>query len=98
MSASIRERDLEARLVREVRRRGGLTYKFTSPGQVGVPDRIVILPGGAVWFLELKTETGRLSRTQYHQLQRLRGMGANALAVYGGAELDRVLEVMFHGI
>ena len=41
-----RERNVERRLVDLVRRRGGLCLKWTSPGTVGVPDRIVVMPGG----------------------------------------------------
>ena len=66
------EKNVEKLFVREVQARGGITYKFTSPGNVGVPDRIAITPEGQVWFVELKTETGRLSRMQEYQLERLR--------------------------
>lgn len=92
------EKDIESRLVREVRRRGGLTYKFVSPGNVGVPDRIVITPRGEVWFVELKTETGRLSRMQEYQLERLREGNANACAVYGMDDMLRVLEAVFREV
>jgi hypothetical protein len=77
------EKDIEQYLVREVHKRGGLTYKFVSPAARGVPDRIVIIPGGAVWFVELKTETGRLSPLQRRHLKQLRQVGANATVVYG---------------
>lgn len=44
-----RERNVERRLVDLVRRRGGLCLKWTSPGTVGVPDRIVVMPGGRIY-------------------------------------------------
>lgn len=91
----MREKDIESRLVREVHRRGGLTYKFVSPGSVGVPDRIIITPGGAVWFVELKTETGRISRMQQYQLERLQGIGARACVVYGLEDMLNTLGVIF---
>lgn len=77
------ERDIEHYLTTEARKRGGLAFKFVSPGACGVPDRIVIAPGGAVWFVELKTETGRLSPLQTRHLELLRNVGANATVVYG---------------
>mgnify|MGYP003704455773 CR=1 FL=1 len=40
------------------------TYKFKSPSQRGVADRIVCLPDGRTWFVELKKEGGRLSELQ----------------------------------
>jgi hypothetical protein len=50
----VRERDVELHLVHKVRAAGGLAYKFVSPGHRGVPDRIVLMPDGKVWFVELK--------------------------------------------
>lgn len=79
----MREADLEARLVREVEALGGAAYKFVSPGQVGVPDRLVVLPGGRVLFAELKAEGGRLSRMQLYQISRLRRLGAEVWEVRG---------------
>ena len=51
-----RERDIEKWLREKIQQLGGVAMKFTSPGNDGVPDRIAILPGGQVWFKELKKE------------------------------------------
>ena len=50
----MREKDIEKILVAEVRKLGGRAYKWVSPGNDGVPDRIVIFPGKAPVFVELK--------------------------------------------
>ena len=84
----MRESTIEARLVREVRKLGGLCYKFTSPGDPGVPDRIIILPGGLVVFVELKTEIGRLAKIQKWQIEELRKRGANVRVL---KRMDQVL-------
>lgn len=84
----MRESTIEVRLVREVRKLGGLCYKFTSPGAPGVPDRIIILPGGLVVFVELKTEIGRLAKIQKWQIDELRKRGANVRVLKG---MDQVL-------
>ncbi len=68
----MRERDIEKKLVAGIKKLGGVAYKWTSPGQDGVPDRIVILPDGEVIFVELKQEEGRLSKLQRYQIDRLR--------------------------
>lgn len=93
------EKEIERRMCEMIRKRGGLTYKFTSPGNVGVPDRLIITPTGVVWFVELKTETGRLSKIQKWQIRELEKRGANVQVVYGlqGA-IDFVNEVMSSGI
>ena len=59
----MRERAIEEKLVQAVRTEGGLAPKFTSPGFDGVPDRLVLLPGGRIAFIELKApgKTLRLS-------------------------------------
>lgn len=48
------EKDIESYLRDVVRKIGGKAYKFVSPGNPGVPDRIVILPDGRILFVELK--------------------------------------------
>ena len=60
----MKESEIERVLVEEVKRLGGRAYKWTSPGNDGVPDRIVFLPDTRVIFVELKTDTGRLSPLQ----------------------------------
>ena len=78
----MRERDIEKILVREVRRAGGEAYKWVSPGNDGVPDRIVIL-GGELVFVELKSETGQLSPVQKLQIAKLRTLGQEVEVVKG---------------
>ena len=76
------ESQLEARLVQGVKALGGIAYKFVSPGNRGVPDRLVVLPGGRLLFAELKADGGRLSRMQAYQLESLRRLGAEVWTVW----------------
>lgn len=71
----MKESEIERVLVEEVKRLGGRAYKWVSPGNGGVPDRIVILPNTRPIFVELKTDTGRLSPLQENQIQRLKNLG-----------------------
>lgn len=82
------EKQIEARLRRRVNEIGGLFYKFVSPGNDGVPDRIAVLPGGQVWFIELKADSGRASGLQKWQIEQLRNRGANAIIIRGKEEAD----------
>lgn len=58
------ERQVEAYLVKKVKSLGGVALKFTSPARRGVADRIVCFPNGSTWFVEVKTQGGRLSELQ----------------------------------
>jgi len=58
-SKSIRECTVEKELVARVQAEGGQAYNFASPGRRGVPDRLVLLPGRAPEFVELKRPCGR---------------------------------------
>lgn len=50
----MREKTIEKKLADAVKARGGLAPKFTSPGFDGMPDRIVLMPGGRMAFVEVK--------------------------------------------
>ena len=58
------EKEIENYFVWTVERKGGRTYKFTSPSRRGVADRSACLPDGNTWVVELKTKGGRLSELQ----------------------------------
>lgn len=83
----MRERDIENWLVRQVRQAGGMCWKLTSPGSSGVPDRLVILPGGRIWFVELKAEDGVLSSIQDYQIRQMLGRGCRAVVLRGMDEV-----------
>lgn len=50
----MREKTTEQKLVNAVKSMGGIAPKFVSPGFDGMPDRIVLLPGGCIGFVEVK--------------------------------------------
>lgn len=88
----MRERELEKILRDEVRKLGGRAYKWVSPGNDGVPDRIVVFPGKPPVFVELKTETGRLSAIQAAQIRRLENLGQQVRVVRGIDELSQFFQ------
>lgn len=90
----MKESQIENKLVCMVRERGGLCYKFISPCNPGVPDRIVITPTGKTIFVELKTEIGSLQRIQEWQLAEMRKRGCDVRVLKGlQAVKDFVKEV-----
>lgn len=86
------EKDIERLLVRRVKEMGGKAYKFVSPGNAGVPDRIVILPTGHVIFIELKTDTGSLTKLQKIQIKKLLKLNQQVFILYGKSEVERFLD------
>ena len=69
------EKQIEQSLVKAVKNMGGISPKFVSPGLDGMPDRIVLLPGGHMAFVEVKAP-GRKPRplqTARHRLLRALG-------------------------
>jgi hypothetical protein len=60
----MKESTIEKYFVAQVKAAGGIAYKFTSPAHRGVADRVVCLPDGSTWFVELKAPGGRLSELQ----------------------------------
>lgn len=92
----MREKDIEKILVSEVKKLGGRAYKWVSPGNDGVPDRIVIFPNRPPIFVELKSETGRLSALQQVQIKRLQELGQAVFVVKGIDGLSRFFQLTGH--
>ena len=86
------EKDIEKKLGNEIKKLGGLYYKFVSPSLPGVPDRIVIMPGGRVIFVELKTETGRLAAIQKFILGEMQKRDADVRVIKGWPAAQAFLE------
>ena len=71
----MREREVEKKLVQAVRRMGGICPKWVSPGLDGVPDRIVLLPGGRIGFIELKAPGKKMRPLQKKRNEKLEALG-----------------------
>lgn len=92
------ESTIERRLVDGVKALGGKAWKFTSPGHAGVPDRIVMLPGGRLIFVELKTKTGRLTPLQIETHNQIRALGFEVQTLYGKDYVEVFLDEIRHGV
>jgi hypothetical protein len=68
------EKEIEKYFIWAVTSHGGKTYKFRSFNQSGVSDRIVCLPNGDTWFVELKAPNGKLSELQKFFEKEVKGL------------------------
>jgi VRR-NUC domain. len=69
------EKEIEQMLVREVKRRGGWALKFISPGLNGVPDRLLLMQGGKIGFVELKAPGRKMRPLQIKRKEQLESLG-----------------------
>ena len=69
------EKTIEGYFTRKVKERGALAWKFVSPGHAGVPDRIVLLPGGKCCFAEIKAPGRKPRKLQKAVMERLKKQG-----------------------
>lgn len=84
------ERHVEEHLGKIVKDHGGQYYKWVSPGNSGVPDRIVLL-AGQVWFVELKKPGEKPRPLQRRTLFKLNSAGYNTAVVDSIEEGDMLV-------
>ena len=85
------EKIIEQTLVRAVKLMGGLAPKFVSPGLDGVPDRIVLLPGAKLAFVELKADGKKLRPLQVRRKRQLEALGFSVYCVSSIEQIGGVL-------
>lgn len=90
-----KETTLEANLRKAVVRAGGLCIKLPAILYRGIPDRMVLLPGGRLFFIELKKDRGRTEagrrKVQSAFREFLLNLGFNALQIQGKKDLERFI-------
>lgn len=69
------EKKLEQFCIRTVENLGGYAFKLSVPGVAGLPDRLILLPGGKIGFLELKTLKKKPTALQSSWLKSLTLLG-----------------------
>jgi hypothetical protein len=88
------ERDIERALVGMVKSHGGMALKWVCPGWAGVPDRIVLLPGGKIIFVELKRpKGGEVRKLQEWWHTKLRSLGFTVWVIKNRSDIN-ALEIV----
>jgi len=75
------ERDIEKALVNKVKQLGGTAEKFTSPNRRSVPDRICLLPGNRIIFVECKRPGAKPTEAQKRDHERRRALGCDVRVI-----------------
>lgn len=95
----MREKIIEKKLVDAVQAMGGMALKFVSPGFDGMPDRILLLPGGRIAFVEVKAPGRKPRPLQLVRHAMLRRLGFQVYVLDDEAMINKILEeVMPHEV
>lgn len=88
----MKEKYIEQKLVKAVKNMGGLCLKFTSPGFDGVPDRLVLLPGKKIAFIELKAPGKKLKPLQVRRKTQLEKLGFSVYCIDNLEQIGGILD------
>lgn len=88
----MRENAIERRLVTEAVRRGGVAPKFVSPGLDGVPDRLLLFPGGRLAFAEVKAPGKKLRPLQRRRIEQLTALGFQVFVLDRKEQIGEILD------
>jgi VRR-NUC domain. len=87
----MREKTIERKLAVTVKKMGGISPKFVSPGLDGMPDRLVLLPGGRMAFVEVKDPSKKPRPLQMVRHEMLKRLG---FAVYVLDDVEKIGEML----
>ena len=88
----MREKQIEQKLVRAVRSRDGICPKLVSPGMDGMPDRLVLLPGARIGFVEVKAPGQKPRKLQLLRHKVLRGLGFTVCVLDDPEQIPGILD------
>lgn len=89
--AEVSEKAIERYLARRVKENGGQCLKFTSFYVGGYPDRIVMLPGGWLAWVELKSKGEKPTYLQAFRHEELKGLGQRVYIADSREKVDRII-------
>ena len=94
----MREKIIEEKRTKAVKQNGGVCWKFTSSGTAGVPDRIVLMPGGRIAFVEVKAPGEKPRPLQLSRHKLLRRLGFLVYVLDACEDIEKIiLEVKSDG-
>ena len=91
------EREIERKLVAKTKAAGGIAPKFTSPGFDGMSDRLLLLPGGKMGFVETKAPGKKPRPLQLARHRLLRRLGFKVYVIDGVEQIGSVIDEVQNG-
>lgn len=88
------EKQIEQRLVKAVKEQGGIAPKWVSPGTDGMPDRLLLLPGGRAAFVEVKAPGKTLRPLQAHRKKQLEALGFPVFVLNDPKQVKEILDAI----
>ncbi len=88
----MKEKQVEQKLVRAVKSRDGICPKLVSPGMDGMPDRMVLLPGARIGFVEVKAPGQKPRKLQLLRHRILRGLGFKVFVLDSPEQIPGILD------
>ena len=85
------EKAIEAYLVRKVESCGGICLKFMSHSETGYPDRLLLMPGGRMAWVEVKSKGEKPRLIQEVRMARLRRMGFRVYVADSREKVDEIV-------
>ena len=86
------EKKIEKKLVKAVKQLGGLCLKFVSPSMDGIPDRIVLLPGRRIAFVETKTTGEKMRPLQVKRKRQFEVLGFSVYCLDDERKMEEILD------
>lgn len=92
--ADVSEKSIERYLVEQAKQNGLLCLKYSNPNMVGYPDRLLVLPGGSVVWVELKSKGRKPTKIQQIRMGELTGMGHLVEVIDNKADIDKLIKTI----
>ena len=92
----VRERDIERKLKKRVEGMGGICFKFISSIS-GVPDRLVLMAGGRIVFVELKRPEEKPRPLQQRQIEKIRKLGFRVEVIDSEEGIEELIQSLEKG-
>lgn len=94
----MKEQFLEKKLVQAAKNHEGWAMKLVSPGTSGVPDRLLLMPGGIAAFVEVKAPGKKPRPLQIAQMNKLKKLGFPVFVLDDADQIHTIIEEVKYGI